>query len=179
MATRATSAPSGARRFRGAAWRGRLRVVAGAALIAGTTLALPATLGCGTVDLGDNIVSPDLMLDEDFFYCRIQPEVIQASGCAGGGAGEAGMCHTSRSSMRLADTTGVPPPVCEADVVVGVVPPEYMQNFTAVQFTVQSDPLSSPFYRRPTGLDSHPRVIFPEGDPSADLISQWISRGGL
>ncbi|MDQ3032282.1 MAG: hypothetical protein M3Y87_07695 [Myxococcota bacterium] len=135
--------------------------------------------GCGTIDLGDNIVPPDLMLDEDFFYCRIQPEVVQPSGCAGGGPGEEGMCHTSRSSMRLVDTTGVAPPECEGDMVVGVVPPEYMQNFTAVQFTVQSDPLSSPFYRRPTGLDSHPRVIFPEGDPSADLISQWISRGGL
>ena len=30
----------------------------------------------GTVTLGDNFVAPDLALDEDFFYCRIQPEVL-------------------------------------------------------------------------------------------------------
>ena len=37
--------------------------------------------GCGTVELGDNIVPPDLMLDEDFFYCRVQPEVVPPQGC--------------------------------------------------------------------------------------------------
>lgn len=135
--------------------------------------------GCGTVELGDNIVPPDLMLDEDFFYCRIEPEVVQPQGCAGGGSGEMGMCHTSRSALRLVDTTGVEPPNCVDDVVEGAVPPEYVENFQAVQFTVQSDPLSSPFYRRPTGLDSHPRVIFPEGSAEADLVSMWIARGGL
>lgn len=157
----------------------RDRARAHLALAAAAALACAGASGCATVDLGDNFVAPDLMLDEDFFYCRIQPEVITAHGCATGGAGEGGMCHTSRSSMRLADASGVARPECDDDVVVGTVPPEYTQNFTAVRFTVQSDPLSSPFYRRPTGLDSHPRVIFSEADPAADLISQWISRGGL
>ena len=96
------------------------------------------------MELGDNIVAPDLMLDEDYFYCRIQPEVVQAHGCAGGGAGEMGMCHTARSALRLVDTTGIVPPTCVDDVVEGGVPPEYLENFHAVQFTVQSDPLSSP-----------------------------------
>lgn len=135
--------------------------------------------GCGTVELGDNIVPPDLMLDEDFFYCRIQPEIIEAHGCAGGAAGEMGMCHTSRSALRLVETMDLAPPTCVDDVVEGAVPAEYVENFQAVQFTVQSDPLSSPFYRRPVGLDSHPRVIFSETSPEADLVSMWIARGGL
>ncbi|UJR80688.1 hypothetical protein [Sandaracinus amylolyticus] len=146
---------------------------------AAALVALFGCVGCGTVDLGDNIVPPDLMLDEDFFYCRIQPEVIEPQGCAGGGAGEMGMCHTARSALRLVDTTGIAPPTCADDRVEGTVPAEYVENFQAVQFTVQSDPLSSPFYRRPTGLDSHPRVIFPESSPEADLIAMWIARGGL
>lgn len=148
-------------------------------VVVAVACALLAGGGCGTVDLGDNIVPPDLMLDEDFFYCRIQPEVIQPSSCAGGGAGEGGMCHTARSSLRLTDTTGIAPPTCDGDRVTGAVPPEYEANFGAVQFTVQTDPLSSPFYRRPTGLDSHPRQIFPESAPEAVLIADWISRGGL
>ena len=135
--------------------------------------------GCATVDLGDNFVAPDLQLDEDYFYCVIEPQVIQAASCANGGAGEAGSCHVARSAMRLSDATTVAPPTCEDDRPTSAVPPEYMLDFMAVRLAVQSDPLSSPLYRRPTGLDSHPRVIFPEGSPEAELIADWISRGGL
>lgn len=137
--------------------------------------------GCGTVDLGDNIVPPDLALDEDFFFCRIQPEVIEMHSCAGGGMGEGGMCHTSRSAMRLADAVMLGDSVTcdDEDRVTGAVPASYMQNLEAVRFTVQSDALSSPFYRRPVGLDSHPREIFGEGDAAADLIVQWISMGAM
>jgi hypothetical protein len=138
--------------------------------------------GCGTVDLGDNIVPPDLQVDEDFFYCEIQPNVLQAKSCAGGAAGEAGSCHTARSALRLIDTSD-PPPTCEDGMVVGGdLSADYIANYEAVRFTVQSDPLSSPFYRRPTGLDSHPRVIFPPdpvGDPCARMIVDWIDRGAL
>lgn len=142
-------------------------------------LALGLTGGCGTVDLGDNIVPPDLQVDEDFFYCEIQPNILQAKSCAGGIAGEMGSCHTARSALRLIDTSD-PPPTCEDGVVVGGdVSPDYLSNYEAVRFTVQSDPLSSPFYRRPTGLDSHPRVIFDESDPCAQMIVDWIDRGAL
>jgi len=135
--------------------------------------------GCATVDLGDNIVAPDLQLDEDYFYCVIEPQVMQVGSCATGAAGEAGSCHTARSSMRLSDTTSVAPPTCEDDRPTTAVPDEFMLDFRAVQFTVQSDPLSSPFYRRPTGLDSHPRVIFTADSVEAGLIEEWISRGAL
>lgn len=119
------------------------------------------------------------MLDEDFFYCRIQPEVITAHSCASGLSGEGGSCHSARSALRLevaAETD--PPPACDGDILLETEPASYRTNFQAVQFTVQTDPLSSPFYRRPVGLDSHPRVIFEEGTPEADLIIEWIGGGG-
>jgi len=119
------------------------------------------------------------MLDEDFFYCRIQPEVINAHTCASGAAGEAGSCHSARSALRLevaAETDA--PPACDGDILIGTEPASYRENFQAVQFTVQTDPLSSPFYRRPVGLDSHPRVMFAEGTPEAELIIEWIGGGG-
>ena len=135
-----------------------------------------ALVGCGTIDLGDNFIAPDIQLSEDFFYCRIQPEVVTPSGCANGAGGEAGSCHASRSTLRLDPTADRdPPPACQDNEVVGMVPLSYQNNFDAVQFTVQTDPLSSPFYRRPVGLDSHPRTIFPEGSAEANLIIEWIS----
>lgn len=138
-----------------------------------------AAPGCGIVDLGDDIVPPDLQLDEDFFHCEIQPNVLTAKSCAGGLAGEEGSCHAERSALRLVPTMD-PPPTCEDGVIVGgSISADSIANFEAVRFTVQSDPLSSPFYRRPIGLDSHPRAVFPEDDPAAELIVQWISGGGM
>lgn len=119
------------------------------------------------------------MLDEDFFYCRIQPEVISANSCASGGAGEGGECHADKSALRLDPMAEmVAPPECDGDTVIGDVPGSYMDNFAAVQLSVQDDAASSPFFRRPTGMDSHPRVIFDASSMEADLIVQWISMGG-
>lgn len=141
---------------------------------------LLACAACGTVDPGDNFIAPDVMLSEDFFYCRIQPEVITANTCASGGAGEGGMCHSSMSALRLSEMAEmVAPPSCMDGQATGPIPPSYMDNYMAVQLAVQTDALSSPFYRRPTGLDSHPRVIFAEGSPEADLIVDWISMGAM
>ena len=92
--------------------------------------------------------------------------------------GEEGSCHSDRSSLRLIATMD-PPPMCSDDGVVvgGDLSADYVANLEAVRFTIQSDPLSSPFYRRPTGMDSHPRVVVPEDDPCAALIIEWINRG--
>ena len=164
--------------------RAQMRTIGSAALACVLPLGLTiGSLGCQTlpetVDLGDNFVTPDLQLDEDFFFCRIQPEILSAQGCASGAAGESGECHSARSSLRLAVMAETdPPPACSAEGrVEGAVPMSYMANFEAVRFTVSSDPLSSPFYRRPIGLDSHPREIFGETSPEADLIVEWISAG--
>jgi hypothetical protein len=128
----------------------------------------------GTVDLGDDFVAPDLQLDEDFFYCRIQPEVLTEHSCATGASGEGGSCHDSRSALRLLDTDAPPP--CDADgFVVDSVPDAYAQNLEAVRFSVQSDALTSPLYLRPINRASHPREIFDSNDPAADLILEWIA----
>ena len=120
-----------------------------------------------------------LMIDEDFFYCRIQPEVIIAQSCASGIAGEGGGCHAARSALRLSAAAETdPPPACDGDSLVGAVPPSYRSNFLNVQFTVRSDPLSSSFYRRPVLLDPHPREMFAEGSIEADLIYEWIGAAG-
>ncbi len=132
----------------------------------------------GTVELGDNFVAPDLALDEDFFFCRIQPEVLRMHGCAAGQTGEAGRCHDSASALRLIDT----PAEAECDDegrVTGELPDDLVSNFEAARFFVQSDPLTSPLYLRPLRMASHPRRIFDEDDEAAELIVEWISQGAL
>jgi hypothetical protein len=128
----------------------------------------------GSVDLGDDFVAPDLQLDESFFYCRIQPEVLNKYSCAGGAQGERGSCHDSRSALRLM-ASDEPAPCNKDGAVVGQVPDAYKANFEAVRFSVQSDPLSSPLYLRPLNRASHPRTIFSENDQAAKLIVQWIA----
>ncbi len=144
-----------------------------------TVVAAGLVAGCGTIDPGDNFIPPDRNLDEDFFFCEIQPNVLTASSCASGEAGEAGDCHSSRSALRLsAEAEMAVPPACVDGAPVEPVPPSYVDNLEAIRFTVQADALSSPLYRRPLGLDSHPRVIFAQDSVEANLIVQWIGSGG-
>jgi len=128
----------------------------------------------GTVDLGDDFVAPQLQLDEAFFYCKIQPQVLTKYGCATGRSDEKGGCHDSRSSLRLIATDD-PPPCDKKGALVGAVPDAYKANLEAIRFAVQSDPLTSPLYLRPLNKASHPRAIFGENDPAAQLIVEWIS----
>jgi hypothetical protein len=130
----------------------------------------------GTVALGDNFVAPDLQLNDDFFYCRIQPEVFTQHGCATGGPGEGGRCHDSRSALRLLATQD-PPPCDGSGKVVRSVPDAYAKNLTAARFFVQGDALGSPLYLCPTAKASHPRRIFDDQDNAAKLILQWIASG--
>ena len=130
----------------------------------------------GTVDPGDNFIAPDLQLDEAFFYCRIQPEVLTEHSCAGGLDGAGGSCHDSRSALRLLDAPE-PSPCDDDGVIVDTVPDSYRANLEAVRFSVQSDPLSSPLYLRPINRAAHPREIYDAQDEAAELVFDWSSAG--
>lgn len=126
-----------------------------------------------TVDLGDNPEPAELSLDENFFHCEIQPKVLTASGCAGGAAGEGGSCHTARSALRLVE---VPTPsLCQNGKLVGSPAAESVLNLERVRSDVGVDADSSPLYRRPLGLDSHPRAIFTADSEPAMLLRMWLN----
>jgi hypothetical protein len=129
-----------------------------------------------TVDLGDNPETADLSLDENFFHCEIQPKVITAQGCASGAAGEGGSCHTARSALRLVE---VPTPsMCQNGKLVGSAAPESELNLMRVRSDVGVDADASPLYRRPLGLDSHPRQIFTSDSEPAMLLRMWLNGQG-
>ena len=72
-----------------------------------------------------------------------------------------------------------PPPACDGNMLLGVPPDSYVRNFEAVRIFVQSDALSSPFYTHPVRIDSHPLTVFPEDDPAALLIIEWLNAGAM
>lgn len=131
---------------------------------------------CSSINLGDSPPVVDPLIDEDFFYCRIMPEIIVAHGCASGMAGET--CHSSTSAMLLDPLAEAEvPPTCDGNTVVGAVPETWEQNLEGLRCTVRSDPYSSPFLLRPLGVMNHERIMFDDESPEAMLIVEWLTPG--
>lgn len=152
------------------------------ALVVGALVGAWAALGlgaCGVVDLGDNIVPPNVRVDEDRFYCEIAPQILAAHSCASGGTAECSgtSCHASTSSFRL--HRGVTLPHCEGGVPTETIDPALRDDYRAVTLFLGSDSASSPFWRRPVHRDSHPCSVFSEMSPESELIADWIESGAL
>src|SRR3954453_18848147 len=76
-----------------------------------------AVSACSTVDPGPNFVVPDEQFDADYFFCKVEPEILFARRCGGGepGTDAPGGCHFNSSAvsgMVLADHRPVP---CQGD----------------------------------------------------------------
>jgi hypothetical protein len=133
------------------------------------------SIGCGTVDLGTYEGVRDIKLDEDYFYCVVQPRVLTAKKCAGGEPGDTGGCHSSNSSFRLAE---VPTSVaCASGKPTGTPTAEERANYAASSLRATRDAESSPLYTKPTGKSgSGHKVVFDANSEEANLIRTWISR---
>lgn len=138
--------------------------------------------GCTTVDPGPNFVVPDEQFDADFFFCRVEPELLFAKRCGPGdpAAGDAANgCHFNSSAvsgMAIADHAPVD---CDGDrprnrAQLGAGGPA-QGNLQAVTLVMSRDVQTAPLFLRPTG-QNHPRAIFPREDPVVDLLRQWAQR---
>jgi hypothetical protein len=154
-----------------------------------TTLAFAACLtllpGCGeegmfptTVDPGADFSIADLVFDESFFYCQVEPRVMIPLRCGAGDAAQGdagGGCHFSVTSFRLTDYA---PPVaegCEGNVLRdGVfVPGAARQNYQTSQARMRRDPEVAPLLQRPLKKLAHPRVIFQPDSDAAAALREW------
>ena len=109
--------------------------------------------------------------DEIFFYCRVQPLVINITRCATGGN-----CHTNESPrmQASAETTDTPPP-CGPDEVLGPIPDSYRANYASSRTSIRpGNAAASSFLRRPMGSDHPVTVIFP-GSLEEQIVTQWIN----
>ena len=149
-------------------------------LVVCAACALLAT-SCGTVDAGVYEGVRDLKLDENYYYCVIQPQVITAKGCSAGNSGEGpASCHAQNTAMRLKDIGPDKPDkstACTGGKPTLAVTQAERDNYAAAQLRASRDIESSALITRPTGQSNHPRTIFPSDSPEATLIRQWIKGG--
>jgi hypothetical protein len=153
------------------------------ASLAAAVVAL-AALGasCANVRRGEDFVVPDENFDADFFFCRVEPEVIFAKKCGPGdpGAGDSSNgCHFNSSAVSGMAITNHPPiecadghPVNRGQIGAGSAA---QGNLQSVSLEMSRDVATAPLYVRPTG-NNHPRAIFQKDDPVVEVIRQWAAR---
>jgi hypothetical protein len=157
-------------------------------LLTSTALVALATcaVSCGeegllptTVDPGSDFVQEDVIFDDEFFYCRVEPVLFQAGCGSGSDSDPANGCHFSVTKFRLTDYG--PPRVdatCQGDALGpgSVVPTAAQQNYAAAQARMKRDPKLAALLQRPIGKAQHPRQIFAENSAEADVIRQWATQ---
>lgn len=149
------------------------------------TLALALLPGCGpdstapgTVDPGQDFSIADVVYDENYYYCVVEP-MLFAQRCGPGDPGKGdgnGSCHFNVTSYRLSDYQPLVGESCNGVIPTAAIPPQAKTNYGASQAKMQLDPKLAPLLNRPTGKAAHPRKMFEESGPEADIIRQWATK---
>ncbi|MFO0569834.1 MAG: hypothetical protein U0263_29560 [Polyangiaceae bacterium] len=147
-----------------------------------SVLALLVLTGCSTVEPGQDFSIADVVYDEDYYYCAVEPVLFQYR-CGPGDPGKGdsnGSCHFNVTSYRMSDYTPLMADSCASPTgsPSGSIAPQAKTNYAAAQAKMQIDPKLAPLLNRPTGRASHPRVVF---DPAADqaaiqVIEDWATK---
>jgi len=132
-----------------------------------------------TLDVGENFQVAEIVYDESYFYCEVEP-LLFAQGCGSGDAslGESAQgCHFNRQRLRLTNYEPLTSEQCngalDGDLSVSAAA---QQNYQSAQLQMEVDPERSPLLNRPTSGVAHPRVIFDLDSPEADIIRTWGAR---
>jgi hypothetical protein len=143
---------------------------------AGCSLAASA---CSTVEPGEDFDIADVVYDENFFYCRIENNVLFAKSCGPGDPAQGdsgGGCHFNVTSFRLSDYAPRVGDTCNGLIPTQAPPAAARNNYTVASRHMALDPDLAALLNRPTGKTSHPRVIFDRASPEADLIREWATK---
>jgi hypothetical protein len=176
-----------AERRRAASRRALVRVgLSGVSVWAAAAIAVacgPDGVLPSTVDPGQDFDVAEVVFDENFFYCRVEPMLFQRS-CGAGDVSQGdvqGGCHFNVTSYRLTDyelQAGGPKLVGEtcAGLVAQAPPLAAQQNYQSSQARMKRDPDVAALLNRPTGQAAHPRIIFASQSPEADLLREWATK---
>jgi hypothetical protein len=149
----------------------------------GLALLLPvvACSGSVTVDPGEDFSIAEVVYDENFYYCRVEP-MLFANKCGPGDSSQGdgkGSCHFDVTPYRLTPYSPLvgEPDGCGGTLVPPTVPPAAAKsNYGASQGKMQLDPNLAPLLNRPIGKAAHPRKIFESDSPPADLLREWATK---
>lgn len=137
------------------------------------------TVGCTTVDPGPNFVVPDEVYDADYFFCRVEPEILFGRRCGSGEPGDNNGCHFNSSAVSGMALANHPPIACAGEKVsnraqIGAGSPA-QGNLQSAQIVMSRDYRTAPLYVRATG-QNHPRKIFDPTDPVVEILKAWAQR---
>lgn len=150
-------------------------------------VALAGSTSCGeqgllptTVEAGPDFSVADVLFDEAFFYCKVEP-VLVAQRCGSGdpAQGDASNgCHHNVTSFRLTEYMPLVADSCGGGVNPGQarIPAAAQQNYQSAQSRMKRDPETAPLLLRPTGKAKHPRTLFQPDSAEAETIRQWATQ---
>jgi hypothetical protein len=132
-----------------------------------------------TLDVGENFQVAEIVYDENYFYCQVEP-ILFERGCGSGdpNLGETAQgCHFNRQRLRLTDYDPLTAEQCAVDRDTELaLSSAAQQNYQSAQLQMEVDPERSPLLNRPTSTVAHPRVIFEPDSAEADIIRAWAAR---
>jgi hypothetical protein len=133
--------------------------------------------GCSTVEPGDDFDIAEVVFDENYYYCKIEPMMF-AKGCGSGDPNPESGCHFNVTALRLTDYAPLVGDSCGGGVVPGLPPTSAARNnYTVTQAQMRLDPNTAPLLLYPTDQASaHPRKMFDLQSPEADLIRDWATK---
>jgi hypothetical protein len=146
-----------------------------------SALTLATSLGgCGdeglfptTVDPGPDFSIADLLFDEGFFYCQVEPRAITPMRCGPGDPAQGdSSCHATITSFRLKTHPDI---TCDGNLPTGAIPTEARGNYTNAQSRMRRDPNSSPLLLRPLQKLEHPRQVITTDSDAAAVIREWAN----
>lgn len=133
--------------------------------------------GC-TLDIGENFQVAEVVYDENFFYCSVEPMLFD-QGCGSGDAdrGESAQgCHFNQPRLRLTDYEPLAASLCEEGKLPVGPPQAARQNYQSAQLHMELDPERAALLTRPTSSVAHPRVVIEPDSDAAELIRTWATR---
>ncbi|HVU02432.1 MAG TPA: hypothetical protein VHE30_11800 [Polyangiaceae bacterium] len=129
--------------------------------------------GCGTVDAGPDFQFAEVVYDQNYFYCTVQP-MLAAQSCGPGAAGDSGGCHEQVTRFRVLPLAAPIP--CSGNVPTGLIPAEAQSNYESASAEMTPDPDRAPLFNRPTRRAAHPRQIFAPDSKEAKIIRDWATK---
>jgi hypothetical protein len=141
-------------------------------------MAWMAAAGCSTVNPGSSLALAPVVFDEGYFYCQIQPNVLEAKSCGAGDGSQgdaAGGCHSRVTQFIL--QAPVPPLECDGIKPIGQPSAAAVQNYQKATEEMTLDIENAPLLAWPTKkIPSHPRQIFAPESPEAGYIREWATK---
>ena len=139
-------------------------------------LSLVPSSACTTVDAGQDFQIADIVFDEDFYFCEVEPVLFKNSCGPGSGSDPAGGCHFNVTNFRLRDYSPLMGDSCQNGSPSITPNNTARDNYQAAQTQMRRDPDLAPLFNRPTGTTAHPRQIFAPNSPDAQVIRDWAER---